>query len=158
EGQNIRALRAGGWAYLQRNNGRLSVSGRTTEVPEELYDLTHDPKEHQNLAASNPSQLAKMRRLFAQQAPTLPTVPASTLHIAIGKDTRAHLLTGTISASGGTISVAHIDRGQANPIDKGQIRLALKEGGILDLNVEPSDAPIDLKLARDGVAVSAGQL
>ena len=43
EGQDVRVVRAGGWAYLRRSDGRLTLDGGKRVVrTEELYDLSHD--------------------------------------------------------------------------------------------------------------------
>src|SRR5262249_28101606 len=50
EGQNIRAVRAEGWAYLRRDDDRLRWGEeRIVHVPEELYHLVDDPEQHRNL-------------------------------------------------------------------------------------------------------------
>ncbi len=50
-----RSVIAGGWKLTERGSRRF-----------ELYDLTHDPGEHTNLASTQPDRLAAMRALMEQ--------------------------------------------------------------------------------------------
>ncbi|TXH28468.1 MAG: hypothetical protein E6Q99_02455 [Elusimicrobia bacterium] len=58
EGQNIRALRYGGYLYLRRSDARLQKAqgndgiGPVLRVAEELYDLQADPFQHSDLLAA----------------------------------------------------------------------------------------------------------
>ena len=58
EGQNIRALRYGGYLYLRRSDARLQKAqgndgiGPVLRVAEELYDLQADPFQHSDLLAT----------------------------------------------------------------------------------------------------------
>jgi len=58
EGQNIRALRDGGYLYLRRGDPRLQRAqgndgaGPIYRISEELYDLRRDPRQHHDLLAA----------------------------------------------------------------------------------------------------------
>ena len=61
----MRVVRADGWAYLRRSDGRLTLDGgKRVMRTEELYDLAHDPGEHEDLVARDPVALARLRALF----------------------------------------------------------------------------------------------
>ncbi|MBI5516290.1 MAG: sulfatase-like hydrolase/transferase [Deltaproteobacteria bacterium] len=60
-----RSVIDGGWKLTERGVGRW-----------ELYDLTTDPGERTNQAATNPAQLARMRRVLERVRAGLHTVPA----------------------------------------------------------------------------------
>ena len=92
-------VRAGGWAYLRRSDGRLTLDGgRRVVRTEELYDLVHDPAEHADLAARDPAALARMRALFDREAPTPRDAPVAVVHLASRPTTRAHVVDGTLQS------------------------------------------------------------
>src|SRR5262249_17866875 len=126
EGQNIRAVRAGGWAYLRREDPRLVVRGDPQNVPEELYDLGADPVEHDNLVEKNPEALARMRSLFAREAPLPPDAPQIVYHLRSAPDDRSHRIEATLVAEG-RVSVRGVSGAgvEAIPVDDHKMRVRL---------------------------------
>jgi arylsulfatase A-like enzyme len=158
EGQDVRVVRAEGWAYLRRSDGRLSFDDGTRRVrPEELYDLTRDSLEHEDLAASHPERLKHMRALFDREAPTPRDAPVAVLHLRVAPDTRPHVVDGTLR-SDGAISLRGVAGAEATPVDGHTVRLTLRGAAEVDLAIDPPTAPIELQLRRDGTPLSAGQV
>lgn len=75
EGRMMRAVRAGGYKFVWRLPGyeRIARGGRSDHVPEELYDLTADPREYRNLAGvpAQAERLARLRALGREYAENL---------------------------------------------------------------------------------------
>jgi hypothetical protein len=158
EGQNVRALRADGWAYLRRDDGRLrGADGRRRVVDEELYDLAADPEQHHDLVAARPEVLARMRVRFAAAAPVPPEVPAPVVHLRLAPDRRAHVVEGTLR-SDGTLAVRALDHAEAAPQDAHALKLVLRDRGQVDLVVDPPTARVELALRKDGVPLAASQI
>jgi len=160
EGQNVRALRAGGVLYLRRTDGRLvGPGGRARRVDEELYALAADPEQHRDLAPTDPARLAEARARFAREAPVMPEAPAALLHLRLAPDERGHLLEGTIRARpGAQLAVRGLQHGEATPLDARTVRLRVHGPGQVDLAVDPEDAALELSLRRDGTPLAASQL
>ena len=153
EGQDVRVVRAGGWAYLRRSDGRLTLDGgKRVERTEELYDLVHDPAEHDDRAARDPETLARMRALFEHEAPTARDAPVAVVHLRVAPDERAHVVDGTL-ASDGAIRVRGVAGAEASPVDAHTIRLTLRGAAEVDLAIDPPTARITLALKRDGTPV-----
>jgi hypothetical protein len=153
EGQDVRVVRAGGWAYLRRSDGRLTLDGgKRVERTEELYDLVHDPAEHDDRAARDPETLARMRTLFEHEAPTARDAPVAVVHLRVAPDERAHVVDGTLQ-SDGAIRVRGVAGAEASPVDAHTIRLTLRGAAEVDLAIDPPTARITLALKRDGTPV-----
>jgi arylsulfatase A-like enzyme len=158
EGQDVRVVRAEGWAYLRRSDGRLTLEDGTRRVrTEELYDLGHDPQEHDDLAASRPEQLKRMRALFDREAPTPRDAPVAVVHLRVAPDGRAHVVDGTLR-SGGAISLRGVAGAEATPVDGHTVRLTLRGAAEVDLAIDPPTAPIELQLRRDGTPLRPEQI
>ena len=154
EGQDIRVVRAGGWAYLRRSDGRLTLEGgRRVVRDEELYDLAHDPDEHEDLAARDPVALTRMRALFEREAPTARDAPVAVVHLRVAPDERAHVVDGTLQ-SDGTISLRGVAGAEASPVDAHTVRLVLRGAAQVDLAIDPPTAKMVLALRRDGTPVA----
>jgi hypothetical protein len=150
EGQDVRAVRAGGLAYLRRDDGRLVVRGRKVVVDEELYDVRADPDEHHDLAAAHPDLLARMRALFRREAPVAPEAPETVYHLRLAPAERPHVLEATLG-SDGRIGVRGVRAGAVHPLDGAGLRVEVRTGGAVDFAVDPPDAPLRLALRLDGV-------
>lgn len=158
EGQDVRVVRAGGWAYLRRSDGRLVLDGGKRVVrAEELYDVAHDPKEHQDLAAREPAVLARMRALFDREAPTARDAPVAVVHLRVAPDERAHVVEGTLQ-SDGAIWVRGVAGAEASPVDAHTVRLTLRGAAEVDLAIDPPTAQMTLALKRDGTPVTTRQV
>ncbi|HXU68930.1 MAG TPA: sulfatase-like hydrolase/transferase [Polyangia bacterium] len=158
EGQDVRVVRAGGWAYLRRSDGRLTLDGgRRVVRTEELYDVAHDPAEHTDLAERDPDELAKMRALFDREAPTPRDAPVAVVHLRVAPDERAHVVDGTLQ-SDGAISLRGVAGAEASPVDAHTLRLTLRGAAEVDLAIDPPTARITLALKRDGTPVTARQV
>jgi arylsulfatase A-like enzyme len=158
EGQDVRAVRSDGWAYLRRGDGRLTLEDGTRVVrTEELYDLGHDPLEHDDLALTRPADLARLRALFDKEAPTPRDAPVAVLHLRVAPDARAHVVDGVLR-SDGAISVRGVAGAEASPVDAHALRLTLRGAAEVDLAIDPPTARIELELRRDGTPLSARQL
>jgi arylsulfatase A-like enzyme len=150
EGQDVRVVRAGGWAYLRRSDGRLTLEGGKRVVRnEELYDLAHDPAEHDDRSARDPETLARMRALFEHEAPTARDAPVAVVHLRVAPDERAHVVDGTVQ-SDGAIRVRGVAGAEASPVDAHTMRLTLRDAAEVDLAIDPPTARITLALRRDG--------
>jgi arylsulfatase A-like enzyme len=67
------AARQGNWKYLRMDAPRPNSTRR--ETGELLFDLSRDPKETENLAASQPEVLDRLRKLYAQwESEVLPPI------------------------------------------------------------------------------------
>jgi arylsulfatase A-like enzyme len=66
EGRMMRAVRAGGYKYFWRLPGYEAIAreGGTVRVPEELYELTRDPRERVNIV-KDPAQAPRIAELRA---------------------------------------------------------------------------------------------
>lgn len=158
EGQNVRAVRAGGWAYLRRSDGRLLISGsKRVDRTEELYDIAHDPAQHDDLATRAPAELARMRALFDREAPTPRDAPVAVIHLRVAPDARPHVVEG-ILRSDGAISLRGVAGAEASPVDAHSVRLILRGASQVDLAIEPSTARVELSLRRDGTPLAPSQL
>jgi arylsulfatase A-like enzyme len=158
EGQNVRVVRAGGWAYLRRSDGHLVLDGGVrVDRPEELYDLARDPLEHDDRAAREPGELARLRALFEREVPTPRDVPVAVVHLRLAPDARAHIVEGTLR-SDGAISLRGVAGAEASPIDAHGLKLALRGAAQVDLAIDPPTTKIELELRRDGTPLSARQL
>jgi arylsulfatase A-like enzyme len=148
EGQNVRALRAGGWLYLRRSDGRLVLEGGKKVVRlEELYDLIKDPEQHVDLAGSRPDMLAKLRAQFDKEAPVARDAPVSVLH-----------LRAALRSPEGRISVRHVAGAEAAPLDGHTLKITLRGAAQIDLVVDPPTAAIELSLRRDGTPLTSSEI
>lgn len=175
EGQNIRALRSGGYLYLRRGDPRLqraqgdSGVGPVYKVSEELYDLRSDPTQHRDLLAAArdaKSQLSseltqtltRLRDEFARHAPLPPEQGLPITHLLLAKDARApHLLKGTLISTDLSLSVQGVKSGEVVPSAPGRIDISLRPGGSLDVLVDPN-ARLELLLYRDGLMLGPREL
>ena len=158
EGQDVRVVRADGWAYLRRSDGRLTLAdGRRVNRPEELYDLRHDPAEHVDLSDRDPEALARLRALFDREAPTPRDAPVAVLHLRVAPDSRPHVIEGTLH-SDGAMSLRGVAGAEASPVDAHTMRLTLRGAAEVDLAIDPPTAPIELALRRDGTPLPPGQV
>jgi arylsulfatase A-like enzyme len=70
EHANVLALRQGDWKYIEPGPGaKYSRETRTelgVDTVPQLYDLAHDPGEHQNLAPAHPERVEQMSKLLSQ--------------------------------------------------------------------------------------------
>jgi hypothetical protein len=154
EGQDVRVVRAGGWAYLRRSDGRLTLDGgKRVDRTEELYDLRHDPAEHEDLESRDPEALARMRALFEREAPTARDAPVAVVHLRVAPDERAHVIDGKLQ-SDGAISLRGIAGAEASPVDAHTVRLTLRGAAQVDLAIDPPTANMVLALRRDGTPVA----
>jgi hypothetical protein len=152
EGQEVRALRHGGWLYLQRSDGRLRIGSKRVRVDEELY---HDGPQHQ--PSNDTARLKEMRQEMARLAPTPPDAPEDVAHLRLAGDSRPHLVTGVLR-SDGEIKLRSLANAEAVPIDTHSVKIALRGPGQIDVSLEPRDAPLSLQLMRDGAPLSAKQI
>lgn len=158
EGQDIRVVRAGGWAYLRRSDGNLTLDGGKRIVrTEELYDVARDPAEHEDLAARDPQALARMRALFEREAPIARDAPVAVVHLRVAPDERPHVVDGTLQ-SDGAISLRGVAGAEASPVDAHTVRLVLRGAAEVDLAIDPPTAKVALALRRDGTPVPARQV
>ena len=158
EGQDVRVVRAGGWAYLRRSDGRLTLDGGQRVVRnEELYDLGRDPTEHEDLATHDAAALARMRALFEREAPTQRDAPVAVTHLRVAPDARAHVIDGTLQ-SDGAIWVRGVAGAEAAPVDAHTVRLTLRGAAQVDLAIDPPTAKITLALRRDGTPLAPRQV
>ena len=169
EGQNVRALRAGGYLYLRRSDPRLQRAaasatasaglGPVQLIPEELYSLKDDPQQHRNLLLGprDPATervLLAMREAFGRNAPPLPEaqLPVTHLHLAPSGG-RSRVLSGVITSADAQLSVAGVTGGEVSPLGPGRLEITLRSGGRLDLNAD-ADARLQLQLTLDGLPLS----
>jgi hypothetical protein len=158
EGQDVRALRADGWLYLRRSDGRLTMpGGHEVTVDEELYELARDPLQHRNRVADAPEALTRMRNRFDREAPALRDAPITVLHLRTAPDARQHTVEGIIRSEG-AISIRAVGGAEASPVDAHAIRVVLRGAGLVDLVVDPPWARLQLQLRRDGTPLKARQL
>lgn len=187
EGQNIRALRYGGYLYLRRGDARLQKAqgndgvGPMLRVAEELYDLRADPFQHSDLllpyaesrrsrskepdSSSDPLAdprlgpvLGRMREEFARHTPQTPEQGLPLVHLMLAPDAKAaHLLTGTLVSSDVGLAVQGVRSGEVMPRGPGRIEIKLRPGGVVDVLVDPA-ARLELVLARDGLSVVPREL
>src|SRR5207248_1907114 len=158
EGQDMRVVRAGGWAYLRRSDGRLTLAdGKHVVRNEELYDLARDPDEHVDRAALDQAALARMRALFEREAPTARDAPVAVVHLRVAPDERAHVIDGTLQ-SDGAISLRGVAGAEASPVDAHAVRLVLRGAAQVDLAIDPPTAKMTLALKRDGTPVAPRQV
>lgn len=158
EGQDVRVVRAGGWAYLRRSDGRLILDGGAhVDRREELYDLSRDSLEHDDRATKDPAMLAKMRALFDREAPTARDAPVAVMHLRLSPDARAHVVDGVLR-SDGAIALRGVAGAEASPVDAHAVRLHLRGAAQVDLAIDPPTASVELTLRRDGTPLSAREL
>lgn len=178
EGQNVRALRSGGYLYLRRGDPRLQKaqgndgSGPIYRVSEELYDLRADPRQHHDLLLElrdgkpdkplkNPAvaeTLGRLRDEFARYAPLPPERGLPVTHLMLAPDARAqHLLTGTLVSSDPSLSVQGVRSGEVMPRGPGRIDVSLRPGGTVDVLADPTSR-LELTLFRDGLPVASREL
>ena len=158
EGQNVRALRAGGWLYLRRTDGRLRLpDGTEVESFEELYDLAKDPLQHHDLSKSHLKELVHMRKRFAEATPTRREAALPVYHLRMAADHRAHLLTGLIH-SVGDLQIRSVSSADVEPVDPHTVSLRLSGAAGIDFTVDPPSATVDLEISRDGIEVTAGEI
>ncbi|MSP63632.1 MAG: hypothetical protein EXR72_25465 [Myxococcales bacterium] len=157
EGQNVRALREGGFLYLRRSDGRLLFGKRRATVVEELYDLAADPAQHTDLAPRAPEILTRMRERFLAEAPPPPPGDAPVYHIRIAPDSRPHRLAGTFR-SDGRVAVRGATSGEVIPIDSHTVRLRIDGPGGADLTVDPPESPVELALTVDDLPLPAARI
>lgn len=158
EGQDVRVVRADGWAYLRRSDGHVTLDdGRHADRTEELYDLRSDPLEHVDRARTDPQQLAKMRALFDREAPTMRDAPVAVVHLRVAPDARPHVVDGTLHTDG-TISLRGVAGAEASPVDAHTLRLTLRGAAEVDLAIDPPTAAVELSLRRDGTPLTTRQL
>jgi arylsulfatase A-like enzyme len=151
EGQNVRAVRGAGYLYLRRIDGRIVVDGKRRVVDEELYDLAADPADHVDVAGRDREALARMRALFAREAPVPPEVPEAVYHLVFARGPTPAVLDASLGAEG-RVLVRGIRGGEATP-EPGGLHVALRGGGAVDFSVEPDGAALHLALRRNGVPV-----
>jgi hypothetical protein len=175
EGQNVRALRAGGYLYLRRSDPRLQKTpagasptaavtgvGPVQLVPEELYYLPDDPRQHHNLligARDLPVEraLATVREAFVRNAPPVPSAQLPITHLQLSPSARNRVLAGVITSADLQLSVAGVSGGEVSPLGPGRLEVALQSGGRIDLNVD-ADARLQLQLTLDGLPLSPEML
>ena len=63
EGNQITAVIQGGWKYIVANDGNPRGL-----KPEELYDMSSDPNELNDLAREKPAELARLKALLEARA------------------------------------------------------------------------------------------
>jgi arylsulfatase A-like enzyme len=168
EGQNVKAVRAEGWAYIRRTDGRLQRAignggaGPVVDVTEELYDLTRDPVQHSNLATSTDpavlTRLLRMRAIFEQEMPRPPDRQLPVLHIRVAPHGKqVHRVTGTVTTAGTNLAVRSLVSGEMRPDAPNRLLLSLESGGGVDLLVDP-EARLELQLAVDGAPLQPGRI
>jgi hypothetical protein len=158
EGQNVRAVRSGGWAYLRRSDPRLTLEdGRAARIDEELYDLSADPKEHKDRAGDAPDALAKMHALFEAETPRPRDAPVSVLHLRLAPSERPRFVDGTLRTDGNLV-VRAVAGAEASPLDAHSLRIALHGPAAIDLVVDPPESRLELSLRRDGTPLKPGEL
>ena len=149
EGQNIRALREGGWLYLRRDDGRLTQGQRRLVVREELYDVKADPAQHVNLVDRALDTLEHMRARFLAEAPPAPPDGAVVYHLRVAPDVIAHHIEATFR-SAGHLAVRGASEAEVVPLDAHAVQLRFDRPGIVDLALDPG-ADFDVALTVDGL-------
>jgi hypothetical protein len=157
EGQNIRAIRSGGWLYLRRTDPRLEIAGQPVVRPEELYELASDPHQHRDRLADAPEALARMRSLFDTEAPVPRDAPVAVLHLRLAPDKRDHVIEGTLKSEG-MLSVRQVSAAEATPVEKNALKLTLRGAAQVDVVVDPPTAAVELTLRKDGTPLRPAQL
>jgi arylsulfatase A-like enzyme len=158
EGQDVRAVRAGGWLYLRRSDGRLTRDdGTRVTVDEELYDLARDPLQHHDLARAGDPQLQQMRTLFARELPTAPVAPEPVLHLQIAPDVRPHIIEGTLRTDG-TVSIRNAAGAEVTPLDAHTLALRLRDAALVEVVIDPPTAQVALTLTRDGMPIAPSEV
>jgi arylsulfatase A-like enzyme len=174
EGQNVRALRRGGYLYLRRPDPRLraappNVTATTSSgigpvrlVTEELYDLRRDPYQHHDLLAGPRSPaiertLAEMRAEFTQRAPRPPEAKLPITHLALAPGGGARVLSGVLLSEDPQLSLLGVRNGEVTPQQPGRLEVVLRSGGQLDVQVDPA-AKLTLVLTLDGLPLAREQL
>jgi len=157
EGQDVRAIRAGGWAYLRRADGRLLADGKHLRVDEELYQPSDDPAEHRDRTRDAPEALARLRALFDAETPHPRDAPVSVLHLRLAAAPRPRFVDGTLRTDG-SLTVRAVAGAEASPIDAHTLRIALHGAAAIDLVVDPPDARLELALRRDGTPLKPSEL
>lgn len=160
EGQNVRALRDGGYLYLARGDGRLAQGAVRRQVDEELYDLGADPAQHDNLALTLPAVRERLRSRLLAELPTPPVVPDPVVyHLRLAGDKRPHRVEGTIRLVGeGRLSVRGLAAAAATAVDEHTVRVRLDGRASLDLAASDAAAPLELALTYDGLALPQRRL
>ena len=115
------------------------------------------PLEHDDLAARDPGALARMRALFADQAPTPRDAPVAVVHLRVAPDERAHVVDGTLQPTAPSRCAASpVPR--PSPVDAHTLRLTLRGAAEVDLAIDPPTARITLALKRDGTPIVPRQV
>lgn len=174
EGQNVRALRQGGFLYLRRPDPRLRAApanvtattpsgvGPVRMVTEELYDLSSDPRQHRDLLAGPRSPeiertLARLRAEFVQRAPRPPEARLPITHLALAAGSGARVLSGVLLSEDPQLSLLGVRNGEVTPQQPGRLEVLLRSGGQLDVQVDPG-AKLTLALTLDGLPLGREQL
>lgn len=174
EGQNVRALRQGGFLYLRRPDPRLRAApanvtattssgvGPVRMVTEELYDLSSDPRQHRDLLAGPRSPeiertLARLRTEFVQRAPRSPEARLPVTHLALAGGPGSRVLSGVLLSDDPQLSLLGVRNGEVTPQQPGRLEVLLRSGGQLDVQMDPG-AKLTLALTLDGLPLGREQL
>jgi arylsulfatase A-like enzyme len=156
EGRGATSIIDGQWHYIQRSPiaRHLQLGSIDVEKAIELYNLSNDPGERQDVSAQYPEVVERLKhelqlRLASHVSGENQSEPSrSKVHLRITAGTNTGQLSGEITAVGGKISA--VARGQqlsitAKSPDSVSINGALSAGAIVDLEllVEPGTAKLE---------------
>jgi arylsulfatase A-like enzyme len=156
EGRGAVSIIDGRWHYIQRSPiaRHLQLGSVDFEKALELYDLSNDPGERQDVSAQHPDEVSRLRsilhsRLAARAAnETHQLATSATVHVRVSAGSQAGELVGDISVLGGRVSATSQRQTvsiQTRSSDSVRVSGPIAAGSILDLDlrIEPASANVD---------------
>lgn len=156
EGQNIRLLRDGRYAYLRRGDGRLQKGKTIVDVKEELYDLVADPAQHDNAIDRLPAVRDDLRRRFERVAPNLHQPDSDVVHLRLDGDDRDVVVEGIIE-SDRPLQLAGASAVSAAPLGDRKVQITLRAPASIDL-VLGGGAELKMTLRKNGTPIEGDAL